>query len=121
MTSIAIAVPLRPEMSATWRDRTRELMENRRDEVEADWRRYGIRRSASWLQRTAHGDLAILYWEVDDPSKLEERSELIAKSEDEYHRSLRKTLAEVFEFGPGQPRPSSELVADFRLEEADQP
>lgn len=121
MNRIAIAVPIKPGKAKLWKERTRQLMNSRRGDVEDDWRRFGIHRSTSWLQRTSQGDIAILYWEVDDPRKLQERTEIIMTSDDEYYVELRESLTDIFEVEPGQSRPSPELVSDFCLNHSNEP
>lgn len=113
---LAVAVPVNPGKADDWKQRTRELMEKRRSEVESDWRRFGIHRGSSWLQETPEGELAILYWELDDPRKLTERTEVMMTSGDDYYMTLRESLADIFDFSGPQSRPVSELVADYRLD-----
>lgn len=116
MKSVAIAVPIKPGKSKIWVERSRALKRERKTDLEDDFRRYGIHRSASWLQRSPDGDLAILYWDIDDPAKLHERMKAIMTSDDEFYVSVREAMAGVFDVNPDQDRPSTELVVDHTVE-----
>ncbi len=114
VTSTAIVVPLKHGKEERWKQHTRELISSRRTDVERDWQRFGIHRAASWLQQTTNGHQAILVWELDDPSRLTERSQLISESEEDYYAELRKSLSDVFDIdrvGKTQP---AELIFEYR-------
>lgn len=116
MHSIAIAMPIKPGKTEKWKQYVAELNGRWRDEREADCRRFGIRRNAGWLQQTPDGDLAIIYWEVDDPELHAQEFKEIMTSNDEYHTWVRENLTDIFGFDPNQERPPlPELVADYRV------
>jgi hypothetical protein len=44
-----------------------EIRESRRSEYEASRRRLGIREERVWFQSLPQGEMAVVYWEGDDP------------------------------------------------------
>ena len=53
------------------RDQAKSIFEEvrgpRRQEYEASRRRLGIRREKVWFQSSPDGDMAVVYWEGEDP------------------------------------------------------
>ncbi len=83
----------------------------RRDEYEASRRRLGIHREKVWFQSSPNGEMAVVYWEVDDPrSALRE----FASSGDPFDEWLKERGREVYHF-----EPSRTLQDDEEVFEAD--
>lgn len=116
MHTIAIAMPIKPGKTEAWRRYVSELDGRWREERDADFRRFGVRRNAAWLQQTPNGDMAIIYWDVEDPELHSQQFQEIMTSSDEYYTWVRDNLTDIFGFSPGQERPLlPELVADYRV------
>ena len=76
-----------------------EIREARRSEDEASRRRLGIREEKVWFQSLPEGDMAVVYWEGDDPrAALQE----FASSEDPFDEWLKERGREVYHFEPSQ-------------------
>lgn len=116
MPSTAIAMPIKPGKTEAWKQYVSDLDGRWREERYADHRRFGVRRNAAWLQQTPNGDLAILYWEVDDLDLHSRQFQEIMTSNDEYYTWVRENLMDIFGFNPNQERPPlPELIADHRV------
>ena len=87
-----------------------EVRGPRREEYEAS-RRLGIHREQVWFQGSPNGEMAVVYWEGDDP-----RSALraFALSEDPFDEWLKERGREVYHF-----EPSRTLQDDEEVFEAD--
>ena len=70
MPSQAFAVPILPGKLDAWRRFSRAMLEERRDEYLESRERLGITREMAWHQRTPGGDLALIYWEGNDPEQI---------------------------------------------------
>jgi hypothetical protein len=93
-----------------------EIRGPRRSDCEASRRRLGVRREKVWFQSLPQGEMAVVFWEGDDPRKsLEE----FARSSDPFDEWLKERGREVYQFEPAQtlesPHPFSRGPAAFVL------
>lgn len=88
-----------------------EVSGPRRDEYEASRHRLGIRKEKVWLQSLPQGEMAVVYWEGDDPrAALEE----FASSGDPFDEWLKERGREVYHFEPAQTLQDDEEVSSKR-------
>ena len=84
-----------------------EVRGPRREGYEASRRRLGIRREKVWFQSQPQGEMAVVYWEGDDPrAALRE----FASSEDPFDEWLKERGREVYHFEPAQTLEDDEEV-----------
>lgn len=67
MTSVCFALPILPGQGDAFRSFAEELAGSRLEEMEAAQRRLATHRELWFHQQTPNGDLAILYFECEDP------------------------------------------------------
>jgi LmbE family N-acetylglucosaminyl deacetylase len=89
-----------------------EIQHSRREEYEASRRRLGIREERVWFQSLPEGDMAVVYWEGDDPRGALQR---FASSEDPFDEWLRERGREVYHFEPGQTLEEDEQVFEAEV------
>jgi LmbE family N-acetylglucosaminyl deacetylase len=90
-----------------------EIRETRRSEYEASRRRLGIREERVWFQSLPDGEMAVVYWEGDDPrAALQE----FASSEDPFDEWLKERGREVYHFEPIQTLETDEEVFDAQVD-----
>lgn len=58
-----------------------EVSGPRRDEYEASRRRLGIRKEKVWFQSLHQGEMAVVYWEGDDPRAALQDAEEVFEAE----------------------------------------
>ena len=84
----------------------------RRDEYEASRRRLGIHREKVWFQSSPNGEMAVVYWEGNDPrAALRE----FASSEDPFDEWLKERGREVYHFEPSQTLQDDEAVFEAEV------
>jgi LmbE family N-acetylglucosaminyl deacetylase len=89
-----------------------EIRETRRSECEASRRRLGIREEKVWFQSLPEGDMAVVYWEGDDPrAALRE----FASSENPFDEWLKERGREVYHFEPSQTLEADEQVFEAEV------
>jgi hypothetical protein len=89
-----------------------EIRETRGSEYEASRRRLGIREEKVWFQSLPEGDMAVVYWEGDDPrAALRE----FASSEDPFDEWLKERGREVYHFEPSQSLEADEQVFEAEV------
>ena len=88
-----------------------EIRGARRSEYEASRQRLGIRKEKVWFQGLPQGEMAVVYWEGEDPRRALEE---FARSTDPFDEWLKERGREVYHFEPGQT-----LVADEEVFEAE--
>jgi hypothetical protein len=89
-----------------------EITRDRRDEYEASRRRLGIREERVWFQSLPEGDMAVVYWEGDDPrAALQE----FASSDDPFDEWLRERGREVYHFEPDRTLQDDEQVFEAEI------
>jgi hypothetical protein len=98
------------------RDQAKSIFEEvsgpRRQEYEASRRRLGIRREKVWFQSSPDGDMAVVYWEGEDPrAALRE----FASSEDPFDEWLKERGREVYHFEPAQTLEEDEEVFEAEV------
>jgi hypothetical protein len=74
-----------------------EIRTSPREEYETSRKRLGIREERVWLQSLPHGEMAVVYWEGDDPRGALER---FASSDDPFDEWLKERGREVYHFEP---------------------
>jgi hypothetical protein len=89
-----------------------EIQRSRRSEYEASRRRLGIRTEKVWFQSLPQGEMAVVYWEGDDPrAALQE----FASSEDPFDEWLKERGREVYHFEPAQTLEEDEEVFEAEV------
>jgi hypothetical protein len=90
----------------------KEIRHSRRSEYEDSRRRLGIRREKVWFQSLPQGELAVVYWEGDDPrGALQE----FASSGNPFDEWLKERGREVYHFEPSQSLEADEQVLSRSL------
>jgi hypothetical protein len=89
-----------------------EIQRGRRDEYEASRKRLGIRREKVWFQSSPEREMAVVYWEGDDPRASLER---FASSEDPFDEWLRERGREVYHFEPHETLQEDEQVFEAEV------
>jgi hypothetical protein len=84
-----------------------EIRTSRREEYEASRKRLGIREERVWFQSLPDAEMAVVYWEGDDPRGALER---FASSDDPFDQWLKERGREVYHFEPGQTLEGDEEV-----------
>lgn len=112
MPSQAFAVPILPGKQEAWRDFLHAMREDRRAEYQNSRTRLGISREMVWHQQTPNGDLALIFWEGDDPEQIFQR---LAASPEHFDVWFRKQALEIHGLDFSQPptRPPAERVLDW--------
>jgi hypothetical protein len=88
-----------------------EVRGPRREEFEAS-RRLGIRREKVWFQSLPNGEMAVVYWEGEDPrAALRE----FASSEEPFDEWLKERGREVYHFKPSQTLEDDEEVFEAEV------
>jgi hypothetical protein len=89
-----------------------EIRETRWSEYEASRRHLGIREEKVWFQGLPQGDMAVVYWEGDDPrAALQE----FASSEDPFDEWLNERWRAVYHFEPRQTLEADEEVFEAKV------
>ena len=107
---MAFAEPIVTGEEEPWRRFLQELEGSRTREFEDLKRRIGVRGMKVWLQRTAGGDLAIVYLEVERPREL---LKLFAVADEPFDRWIKARIKEFHGldfFDPNGRRPVPELI-----------
>jgi hypothetical protein len=99
--------PIQPGKRDDARAIFEEIRNSRRDEYEASRRRLGIREERVWFQSLPDGEMAVVYWEGDDPRGALER---FASSDDPFDEWLKERGREVYHFEPVQTLEEDEEV-----------
>jgi hypothetical protein len=89
-----------------------EVSGPRRDEYEASRRRLGIRKEKVWFQSLPQGEMAVVYWEGDDPRAALQK---FAVSEDPFDEWLKERGREVYHFEPAQTLEDDEEVFEAEV------
>jgi LmbE family N-acetylglucosaminyl deacetylase len=89
--------PIQPGKRDDARAIFEEIRTSRREEYEASRKRLGIREERVWFQSLPDGELAVVYWEGDDPRGALER---FASSDDPFDAWLKERGREVYHFEP---------------------
>ena len=101
--------PIQPGKRDDARAIFEEIRTSRREEYEASRKRLGIREEKVWFQSLPGGEMAVVYWEGDDPRGALER---FAASDDPFDEWLKERGREVYHFEPGQtPEEDEEVFA----------
>jgi hypothetical protein len=89
-----------------------EIRGSRQSEYEASRRRLGIREERVWFQSLPQVDMAVVYWEGDDPrAPLQE----FASSEDPFDEWLKQRGREVYHFEPAEALEAYEEVFEAKV------
>jgi hypothetical protein len=99
--------PIQPGKRDDARAIFEEIRTSRRDEYEASRKRLGIREERVWFQSLPDGEMAVVYWEGDDPRGALER---FASSDDPFDEWLKERGREVYHFEPIQTLEADEEV-----------
>jgi hypothetical protein len=112
MASYAFAVPVLPGKSEAARRLAAESSGPRRSESEESQRRVGITKQEVWLQQTPQGDICVVYWEVDDPTRAFQE---LASSDNPFDRWYLQQLKEIHGLDlTQQPPPPNELIFEWQ-------
>jgi hypothetical protein len=99
--------PIQPGKRDEARAIFEEIRTSRRGEYEASRKRLGIREERVWFQGLPEAEMAVVYWEGDDPRGALER---FASSDDPFDEWLKERGREVYHFEPGQTLQEDEEV-----------
>ncbi len=99
--------PIQPGKRDDARAIFEEIRTSRRDEYEASRKRLGIREERVWFQSLPDAEMAVVYWEGDDPRGALER---FASSDDPFDEWLKERGREVYHFEPVQTLEADEEV-----------
>jgi hypothetical protein len=89
-----------------------EIQQSRRSEYEASRRRLGISTEKVWFQSLPQGEMAVVYWEGDDPrAALQE----FASSGDPFDEWLKERGREVYHFEPTRTLEEDEEVFEAEV------
>lgn len=104
--------PIQPGKREEARTIFEEIQNSRRSEYEASRRRLGIRKEKVWFQGLPEGEMAVVYWEGDDPrASLQE----FASSEDPLDEWLKERGREVYQFEPARTLEDDEEVFESEV------
>jgi hypothetical protein len=84
-----------------------KIRTSRREEYEASRKRLGIREERVWFQSLPDAEMAVVYWEGDDPRAA---LQAFASSNDPFDEWLKERGREVYHFEPGQTLEEDEEV-----------
>jgi LmbE family N-acetylglucosaminyl deacetylase len=90
-----------------------EIQGTRRSEYEVSRRRLGIREEKVWFQSLPQGDMAVVYWEDDDPRAALRK---FASSDDPFDEWLKERGREVYHFVPSQTLEAEEEVFEAKVD-----
>lgn len=112
MPSQAFALPILPGKLDDWWSFTRTMLDKRRSEYQQSRERLGISREMAWHQRTPAGDLALIFWEGDEPEQILQR---IAVSSDPFDIWFREQMLHIHGLDFAQPpsQPPAQRVIDW--------
>lgn len=111
MASYAFMNPVLPGKVEAWKSLIREMTGPRKKDLEESRKRAGLTKERVWLQRTPHGDFAVVYWEAKDIGKVFESFMTSAQPFDKWFRDA--VLVGVHGMNFSQPPPMNEPVLDF--------
>jgi hypothetical protein len=112
MASFAAAMPILPGQTDLVRRLSDEALGPRRSEFEESRKRLGITREMAWVQHTPMGDMAIVYWEAENPQRILEQ---MAQSQDQFDEWFRQYIQNAHGLDITQDQPATnELVFDWQ-------
>jgi hypothetical protein len=114
MASFAMAMPILPGQTEAIRRMRDEVLGPRRSEYEESRRRMGITKEMAWVQHTPMGDMAVIYWESENPQRIFEQMAQSQEQFDEWFRQFVQNTHGV-DFTGDQP-PASELVFEWQAD-----
>jgi hypothetical protein len=114
-TTLAFAIPVLPGRTEAFQRAHHRFADERRAEFEASRRALGVLAEHGFLQHTPAGDLAVVVFEVEDPSRFLTGT---ATSTDALDVDFRAYLLETFGLDVTQPAgPPSTPVFEWRSRE----
>jgi hypothetical protein len=99
--------PIQPGKRDEARAIFEEIRTSRREEYEASRKRLGIREERVWFQSLPDAEMAVVYWEGDDPRAA---LQAFASSDDPFDEWLKERGREVYHFEPGHTLEEDEEV-----------
>jgi Family of unknown function (DUF6176) len=113
MASLASAFPILPGKTEQWKHFSQEMVGPRHSEYEASRKRLGISREAAYLQQTPQGDMAVVYFEVQDIASVFEG---FGRSQEPFDVWFREQVKEIhgLDFSAPLPGPLPEAIVDWR-------
>ncbi len=111
MATYAFAMPILPGKTEDLKRYAREAMGPRRDEYQKSSQKMGLEIEQVWIQHTPQGDIVVVRWETDDPTRIFEQG---MKSNDPYDVWFReKVIFECLGVDPDGPLPQiNEQIVD---------
>jgi len=105
--------PAKPTSARMPRPSSEEIQQSRQSDYEASRRRLGIRKEKVWFQSLLQGEMAVVYWEGEDPRwALQE----FASSEDPFDEWLKERGREVYHFELSQTLEEDEKVFEAEVD-----
>ena len=113
MANYAFTVPIVSGKTETWKKYVQEREGPRKDDFTRSRQKAGLRTEQVWLQQTPMGDMAVVVWETDNPTRV---FEYFMKSNDPSDVWFReKILIECHNMNPAGPLPPmNEQMLNFK-------
>jgi hypothetical protein len=113
MPTIVFSLPIAAGQTEAFRNAYRRFVVDRRPEFETSRRSLGVRAERGFLQQSPAGDVAIVIFEVEDPTRMFTG---VASSTLPVDADFRAYLQQVFGLDVTRPPPSppAELVFEWR-------
>ena len=113
MTSYAFVAPILPGKLDAWKRLCAEVSGPRKSQHVQARQRAGVTRELVWLQQTPQGDMAIVYWDADDPGRA---MQYMATSSDPHDRWFVEQAKEIHGIDLTQaPPPPNTLTTEWRV------
>jgi hypothetical protein len=113
MATHAFAVPILPGKTEDLKKYIREMNGPRRDEYRKSSEKTGLDIEQMWLQHTPEGDMLVVRWETDNPTRVIEQGFHSNDTFDQWFRE--KVIVECLGMNPSEPPPAfPEMISDYQ-------
>lgn len=117
MANYAFTVPIVSGKTETWKRYVQEREGPRKDDFTRSRQKAGLKNEQVWLQHTPMGDMAVVVWETDNPTRVFEYFMESNDPSDVWFRE--KILIECHDMRPtGSLPPLNEQMLDFNTRTA---
>ena len=87
MASLVFAIPILSGKTETFKDMAEETNGPLRSQFEAFQGSHGVYKESWYFQQASHGDMAVIYFEADDPARVLQQ---IAESEEPFLKRFKE-------------------------------